>query len=128
MHASLSTRPGLSLRTCLRHIENGFAFLVSWGFIQSVAPITSSPPLRGRIPPEGAPRILRLKLTQTALATVVCMLALLVAAPREALGIGLVGLVPVSIGIAYWQWRRYWRSLEGPANPWLDAAGVHWLY
>ena len=83
--------------------------------------------LRWRIPPEGDPRMLRLGLAQTALASVVCLLALLVAAPREALGLGLVGLAPVSLFIAYWQWRRYRRSLAGPDNTWLDAAGLHWI-
>src|SRR5262245_20251457 len=85
------------------------------------------PSLRWRIPPEGDPRDLRLKLAQTGLATVVCALVLLVAAPPEVLGFGLVTLIPVTIGLAFWQWRRYRRSLEGPANTWLDEAGLHWL-
>jgi hypothetical protein len=94
--------------------------------MQSTTELASAP-LRWRIPPEGDPRVLRLKLAQTALATVVCLLALLVAAPREALAIGLVALLPVSLGIAWWQWSRYQRSLVGPENAWLDAAGLHWL-
>ena len=94
----------------------------------SSAPKTPDPgTLRWRIPPEGDPRILRLKLAQTGLATIVCLLTLLVAAPREALGLGLIGLVPVSIGVAFWQWRRYQQSLAGPENTWLDRAGLHWL-
>jgi hypothetical protein len=93
---------------------------------ESSTPIDCFAPLRWRIPPEGDPRILRLKLAQTGLATVVCLLALLVAAPRAALGLGLAGLLPMSVGVAYWQWRRYRRTLEGPPNTWLDAAGLHW--
>jgi hypothetical protein len=92
----------------------------------SSLPVNVQTSLRWRIPPEGDPRILRLKLVQIALATVVCLFALLVAAPREALGLGLAGLIPVAIGMAYWQWRSYRRSLEGPDNTWLDAAGLHW--
>ncbi len=71
--------------------------------------------------------MLRLKLAQTALATVVSLFVLLVAAPREVLGLGLAGLIPVAIGMAFWQWRRYRRMLAGPDNTWLDAAGLHWL-
>jgi hypothetical protein len=82
--------------------------------------------LRWRIPPDGDPRLLRLAIAQTGLATVVCALVLLVAAPREVLGFGLVVLAPIAAGAAFWQWRRYRRSLEGPANTWLDEAGVHW--
>jgi len=70
---------------------------------------------------------LRLKLAQTALATVVCALILLVTAPPQVLGFGLVTLIPVTIGVALWQWRRYRQSLAGPANTWLDDAGLHWL-
>jgi hypothetical protein len=90
-------------------------------------PASNDTLLRWRIPPEGDPRILRLKLAQTGLATIVCLLVLLVAAPREALGLGLVGLLPVSVGVAFWQWRRYQQSLAGPDNTWLDRAGLHWL-
>lgn len=83
--------------------------------------------LRWRIPPEGDPRVLRLKLAQTALATVVCALILLLAAPRDVLGIGLVALLPVALFMAFRQWSRYQQSLAGPDNTWLDDAGVHWL-
>ena len=83
--------------------------------------------LSWRIPPEGDPRVLRLKLAQTGLATVVCALILLLAAPRDVLGIGLVALLPVALFMAFRQWSRYQQSLAGPDNTWLDDAGVHWL-
>ena len=83
--------------------------------------------LRWRIPPEGDPRVLRLRLAQVGLASVVCALVLLVAAPREALGWGLLALVPVAVLMAFWQWQRYQRLLAGPDNTWLDEEGVHWL-
>jgi hypothetical protein len=83
--------------------------------------------LRWRIPPEGDPRVLRLKLAQTGLATVVCALILLLAAPRDVLGIGLAALLPVAVFMAFRQWSRYQQSLAGPDNTWLDDAGVHWL-
>jgi hypothetical protein len=83
--------------------------------------------LRWRIPPEGDPRVLRLRLAQTGLATVVCALVLLLAAPRDVLRIGLAALVPVAVFMAFRQWSRYQKSLAGPDNTWLDERGVHWL-
>ena len=71
--------------------------------------------------------MLRLRLAQTGLATVVCALILLLAAPRDVLGIGLVALLPVAVFMAFRQWSRYQQSLAGPDNTWLDDAGVHWL-
>ncbi|MCI0357862.1 MAG: hypothetical protein L0211_05160 [Planctomycetaceae bacterium] len=90
-------------------------------------PAIRAAPLRWRIPPEGDPRQLRLKLAQTGLAAFVCALILLVTAPPEVLGFGLVTLIPLTVGLAFWQWRRYRRSLDGPDNTWLDDAGLHWL-
>jgi hypothetical protein len=83
--------------------------------------------LRWRIPPAGDPRVLRVKLAQIGLASVVCALVLLVAAPREAVAWGLLALAPVAVQMAYRQWHRYQQSLAGPANTWLDAEGLHWL-
>lgn len=83
--------------------------------------------LRWRIPPEGDPGALRLALAQIALATIVAALILLVAAPREIVGIGLLALLPVAVFMAYGQWYRYRQKLAGPDNTWIDAAGVHWL-
>ena len=83
--------------------------------------------LRWRIPPEGDPRLLRLALTQTVLAAVVCGLVLLVVAPRETVGWCLLALIPISGLVAWWQLRRHRSSLVGPVNTWLDDAGIHWL-
>jgi len=83
--------------------------------------------LSWRIPTTGDPRQLKLALAQVGLATIVGALVLLVAAPREWLAPALVGLVPLAIFVAYRRWRRFQRSLVGPANVWIDATGVHWL-
>ena len=83
--------------------------------------------LRWRIPREGDPRLLRLAIAQTGLAMVVCALVLLVLTPQAVLGQTLAILAAMSIVVMLWQWRRYRRSLEGPANTWLDREGVHWL-
>lgn len=88
---------------------------------------TNPSTLRWRIPPEGDPRLLRLAIAQTGLAMVVCALVLLVLTPQAVLGQTLAILAAMSIVVVLWQWRRYRRSLEGPANTWLDEAGVHWL-
>jgi hypothetical protein len=83
--------------------------------------------IRWRIPPEGDPRVLRVKLAQVGLASIVCVLILLVAAPREALAWGLVLLLPVSAFMAYRQWYKYQQTLAGPDNTWIDGDGIHWL-
>jgi len=83
--------------------------------------------LRWRIPPEGDPGHLRLAIAQTGLAMVVCALVLLVLTPQEVLGQTLAILAAMSVVVMFWQWRRYRRSLVGPANTWLDEGGVHWL-
>jgi hypothetical protein len=82
--------------------------------------------IRWRIPPEGDPGALRLAVAQIALATIVAALILLVAAPREIVGIGLVALVPVAVFMAYRQWFRYRQKLAGPDNTWIDDEGIHW--
>ncbi len=94
---------------------------------QDVNPRPVGGSLHWRIPPEGDPRVLRLRLAQVGLATVVCALVLLVAAPREALGWALLALVPVAMIVAFRQWHKYRQSLAGPENTWIDDAGVHWL-
>ncbi len=71
--------------------------------------------------------MLRVKLAQVGLASIVCVLILLVAAPREALAWGLVLLVPVAAFMAYRQWYKYQQTLAGPDNTWIDGEGVHWL-
>jgi hypothetical protein len=95
--------------------------------LQDPHAVRETQPLRWRIPPEGDPRVLRVRLAQVGLASVVCALVLLVAAPREALGWGLLALVPVAVGMAFWQWQRHQRLLAGPENTWIDDAGVHWI-
>ena len=83
--------------------------------------------LSWRIPTSGDPRLLRLGLAQVGLATIVAALVLMLAAPREWLGWALAGLLPLAVFVAYRKWSRYQRSLAGPDNVWLDAAGLHWL-
>jgi hypothetical protein len=83
--------------------------------------------LSWRIPTTGDPRILKLALAQVGLATIVAALVLLVAAPREWLGPGLAGLVPLAILVAYRRWHRFQRSLVGPENVWIDELGIHWI-
>jgi hypothetical protein len=83
--------------------------------------------LSWRIPTTGDPRLLKLALAQVGLATIVAGLVLLVAAPREWLVPALAGLIPLAVFVAYRRWHRFQRSLIGPVNVWIDAAGVHWL-
>jgi hypothetical protein len=86
-----------------------------------------TPVLSWRIPTTGDPRRLKLALAQVGLATIVAALVLLVAAPREWLVPALVGLIPLAVFVAYRRWQRFQQSLVGPANVWIDGAGVHWL-
>ena len=83
--------------------------------------------LRWRIPTTGDPIELRLALAQVGLATVVGALLIFVAMPAEWLAPALAGLIPLAIFVAYRRWAKYQRSLAGPDNVWLDAAGLHWL-
>jgi hypothetical protein len=90
------------------------------------ADLPTPPLLAWRIPLAAEQQSLRLGMAQVGLATVVCALILLVAAPREALGWGLLLLVPVAIFAAYRKWLRYQRAQSGPANVWIDGRGLHW--
>jgi hypothetical protein len=83
--------------------------------------------LRWRIPTTGDPIQLRFALAQVGLATVVGALLILVAAPDGWRVPALVGLIPLAIFMAFRRWARFQRSLAGPDNVWIDAAGVHWL-
>lgn len=83
--------------------------------------------LRWRIPTTGDPIQLRFALAQVGLATVVGALLILVAAPDGWRVPALVGLIPLAIFMAFRRWSRFQRSLAGPDNVWIDAAGVHWL-
>jgi hypothetical protein len=82
--------------------------------------------LRWRIPTSGDPRVLKLALARVLLGTVVCTLVLLVAAPSEWLAASLVALLPLTLFLAYRQWRSHQLSLAGPDNVRLDPAGLHW--
>jgi hypothetical protein len=88
---------------------------------------TQTQVLSWRIPTTGDPRLLKLALAQVGLATIVAALVLLVAAPRQWLVPALAGLIPLAIFVAYRRWHRFHQSLIGPANVWIDAAGLHWL-
>jgi hypothetical protein len=83
--------------------------------------------IRWRIPTAGDPIQLRLALAQVGLATLVAGLVILVATPAEWRGPALVGLIPLAVFVAYRRWAKYHRSLAGPDNVRLDAAGLHWL-
>src|ERR1043165_6935498 len=83
--------------------------------------------LSWRVPTAGDPRLLRIALAQVGLASVVAALILMVAAPREWLVPGLLGLIPLAIFMAFRRWSLYRRSLEGANNVWIDDQGVHWL-
>lgn len=83
--------------------------------------------LAWRVPTSGDPRLLRLSLAQVALATVVAGLLIVVAAPREWVAAGLLGLIPLAIFMAYRRWSAYRHSLEGKDNVRIDDLGVHWL-
>lgn len=83
--------------------------------------------LRWRIPTSGDPIQLRLALAQVGLATIVAALLIFVALPQTWQAPALLGLIPLAVFAAYRRWARYQRSLAGPDNVWLDAAGLHWL-
>ena len=70
--------------------------------------------------------MLRAAFVQILMATVVSTLIILVAMPHETLVWSLGSMLPIIAIIAFWKWRRYQQSLEGPENVWLDEAGLHW--
>jgi len=83
--------------------------------------------LSWRVPTSGDPRLLRLALAQVGLASIVAGLLLLVAIPREWLGLALFGLIPLAIFMGYLRWRAYQRSMDGANNVRLDDKGLFWL-
>jgi hypothetical protein len=87
---------------------------------------TSECRLSWRIPTGGDPRLLRFRLAQVGLATIVAALVLCVAAPRGWLGWALAGLLPLAVFVAYRRWRDYHQSQTGPDNVRLDGTGLHW--
>jgi hypothetical protein len=66
-------------------------------------------------------------LAQVGLASIVAALLLLVAAPREWLVPGLLGLIPFAIFMAYRRWNTYRHALVGGDNVRIDPLGIHWL-
>src|SRR6478752_6698379 len=83
--------------------------------------------LSWRVPTSGDPRLLRLALAQVGLASIVAALILMVAVPRDWLGLALFGLIPLAIFMAYLRWRAYQRSMDGADNVRLDNKGLYWL-
>lgn len=83
--------------------------------------------LSWRVPTSGDPRLLRIALAQVGLASIVAALILLVAVPRDWLGLALFGLIPLAVFMAYLRWRAYQRSMDGADNVRLDDKGLHWL-
>lgn len=83
--------------------------------------------LSWRVPTSGDPRLLRLALAQVGLASIVASLILMVAIPREWLGLSLLGLIPLAIFMAYRRWHAYQRSMDGKDNVRLDERGLFWL-
>jgi len=83
--------------------------------------------LSWHVPHEADPAILRVRLAQVGLASLVAALILLVAAPPPWREIGLVGLIPLALLMAWRHWRRHQQQLAGTPNLRLDARGLHWL-
>jgi hypothetical protein len=83
--------------------------------------------LSWRVPTTGDPQLLKIALAQVGLASIVAATVLLVAAPREWLVPGLLGLIPLAIFMAYRRWRLYRQSQAGSDNVWIDDGGVHWI-
>jgi hypothetical protein len=82
--------------------------------------------LSWRVPTTGDPSLLRLALAQVALASVVAALILFVAVPREWLVPALLGLIPLTVFMAYRRWRTYHMAFTGPDNVRLDEDGLFW--
>lgn len=85
-----------------------------------------SEPLAWRIP-EGRSRVsLRFALTQIALCSVVVGLLVLLLAPSANQPGLLSATIFIALVMAAFQIWRAWRETQGPANVWLDDAGLHW--
>lgn len=100
---------------------------LSLPFVSNAQSQTPPSSLSWRVPTAGDPRLLRIGLAQVGLASVVAALILMVAAPREWLVPGLLGLIPVAIFMAFRRWNTYRQTLEGANNVRIDDEGVHWL-
>lgn len=85
-----------------------------------------SEPLAWRIP-EGRARVsLRFALIQIALASVVVALLVLLLTPAEDHRGLLSATIAIALVLAAYQVWRDRREASGPANVWLDDAGLHW--
>jgi hypothetical protein len=77
--------------------------------------------------PEGRGRVsLRFVLIQIALASVVVGLLVLLLTPAENQQSLLSATIAMALALAAYQIWRDRREASGPANVWLDAAGLHW--
>jgi hypothetical protein len=83
--------------------------------------------LSWHVPHQADPALLRVRLAQVGLASLVAALILLVAARPPWREIGLVGLVPLALLMACRHWHRHQQQWAGPPNLRLDARGLHWL-
>lgn len=83
--------------------------------------------LSWHVPHQADPAVLRVRLAQVGLASLVAALILLVAAPPGWQAAGLAGLIPLAGLMALWHWRRHQRQFAGTPNLRLDEAGLHWL-
>src|SRR4051812_9711345 len=83
--------------------------------------------LRWRIP-EGRLRVsLRFALLRIALATVAVGFLVLFLMPAEVHSGLMTAAIIIALILTAIELLRAWREASGPANVWLDAAGVHWL-
>lgn len=88
---------------------------------------TAADTLRWRIPEGRSRGSLRFALTQIAFAAVVVgFLILFLTEPQVQPGL-VAATVTIALLLAAFQAWRAWREASGPANVWLDDAGLHWL-
>jgi hypothetical protein len=83
--------------------------------------------LSWHVPQQGDPAVLRVRLAQVGLASVVAALVLLVASPPGWRALGLAGLLPLAGLMAWRHWQQHQQQLAGTPNLRLDALGLHWL-
>lgn len=83
--------------------------------------------LSWHVPHQADPAVLRVRLAQVGLASLVAAMVLLVAAPPGWRGVGLAGLIPLAVLMAFRHWQKHQRELSGTPNLRLDGQGLHWL-
>lgn len=86
----------------------------------------SSDVLSWRIPVGRGSTSLRFALIQIAFATVIVGFLVLFLAPAHVQAGLLSASIALALILAGYQVLRRWRELRGPANVWLDDAGLHW--